>query len=356
MKIYLVGGAVRDQLLGLPIKERDWVVVGSTPETMIKHGYRPVGKAFPVFLHPETNEEYALARTERKTGKGYKGFTFYTDPSVTLEEDLKRRDLTINAIAQADDGTLIDPYNGQAHLQQKLFHHVSAAFAEDPVRILRVARFAAKLPTFTVADKTNQLMQHMVSNGEVDALVPERVWKELERALGETNPNRFFDVLQNCGALTSLFKILEDNRPDINIDGFSAVQRFALLLSQQSLESINTLCKRYGIPNTYRDLAILTCKNLTLYKSLAAPTADALHALIKNTDGLRRTERLSNLLPVLHHITQADHANIITQAITAMQKVDINALKAKGFDGQALGEKIKQVQIETIKNTLSKTG
>ena len=204
MRTYVVGGAVRDALLGLPVKDHDHVVVGATPEEMVSKGYRPVGKDFPVFLHPETQEEYALARTERKTAPGYKGFVFHTSPDVTLEDDLVRRDLTINAIARAEDGTLTDPYGGQRDIEQRIFRHVSDAFAEDPVRILRVARFAARFSDFRVAPETNALMQRMVAEGEVDALVPERVWQELSRGLMEHKPSRMFEVLRDCGALARI--------------------------------------------------------------------------------------------------------------------------------------------------------
>ncbi|HTJ96417.1 MAG TPA: multifunctional CCA tRNA nucleotidyl transferase/2'3'-cyclic phosphodiesterase/2'nucleotidase/phosphatase, partial [Rhodocyclaceae bacterium] len=204
MKIYAVGGAIRDKLLGLPVKDRDWVVVGTTPGGMIRAGYRAVGRDFPVFLHPDTNEEYALARTERKTAPGYAGFVFHTAPDVTLEEDLIRRDLTINAIAEAEDGSLIDPFNGQADIASKTLRHVSAAFAEDPVRILRVARFAARFHDFTVAPETMALMQSMVANGEVNALVAERVWQELAKGLMEAQPSRMLKVLHECGALARI--------------------------------------------------------------------------------------------------------------------------------------------------------
>ncbi|OZA13922.1 MAG: multifunctional CCA tRNA nucleotidyl transferase/2'3'-cyclic phosphodiesterase/2'nucleotidase/phosphatase, partial [Hydrogenophilales bacterium 17-62-8] len=204
MKTYIVGGAVRDRLLGLPVADRDYVVVGASPEQMVALGYQPVGKDFPVFLHPETHAEYALARTERKSGTGYKGFTVHAAPDVTLEEDLSRRDLTINAIAEDSDGALIDPYGGQRDLAARTFRHVSEAFAEDPVRILRVARFAARFTAFTVAAETNALMRQMVDNGEVDALVPERVWQEIARGLMEAQPSRMFHVLRDCGALARL--------------------------------------------------------------------------------------------------------------------------------------------------------
>src|SRR3990167_1942182 len=207
MKIYLVGGAIRDQLLGLPIKERDYVVEGATIEDMLKLGYRQVGKEFPVFLHPKTNEEYALARMERKVKPGYKGFTFDTSPNVSLEDDLLRRDLTINAMAETPDGELVDPYGSKKDLDEKILRHVSMAFAEDPVRILRIGRFLARYYHlgFRIADETMTLMTSMVKAGEVDALVAERVWKELERALGEKNPEQFFRVLEQCEALVKLF-------------------------------------------------------------------------------------------------------------------------------------------------------
>ena len=203
-KIYTVGGAVRDELLGLPVQDRDFVVVGATPEEMVRLGYQPVGKDFPVFLHPQTHEEYALARTERKTARGYKGFQVYASPEVTLEQDLARRDLTINAIAKDEAGALIDPYGGQADLAARVLRHVSPAFSEDPVRILRVARFAARFADFTVAEETLLLMREMVQSGEVDALVPERVWQEISRGLMEAKPSRLFEVLRACGALAKI--------------------------------------------------------------------------------------------------------------------------------------------------------
>jgi tRNA nucleotidyltransferase (CCA-adding enzyme) len=208
MQRYLVGGAVRDRLLGLPVQDRDFVVVGATPQDMVAAGYTPVGKDFPVFLHPQTHDEHALARTERKTAPGYRGFVFHADSDVTLEQDLARRDLTINAMAQAEDGTLTDPFGGQRDLQARVLRHVSPAFLEDPVRILRLARFAARFADFSVAPETMQLMRAMVGNGEIDALVPERVWQELARGLMERAPARMFDVLQGCGALARLLPAL----------------------------------------------------------------------------------------------------------------------------------------------------
>ena len=204
MELFVVGGTVRDALLGLPASDRDWVAVGATPDELVALGYRPVGKDFPVFIHPTTGEEVALARTERKSGRGYRGFTVHAAPGVTLQEDLSRRDLTINAIAQAEDGTLIDPHGGQRDLQAHVFRHVSPAFVEDPVRVLRLARLAARFPDFTVAPETQALLVQMVEAGEVDALVPERVWQELSRGLMATHPSRMFDVLRACGALQRL--------------------------------------------------------------------------------------------------------------------------------------------------------
>ncbi|HET9651511.1 MAG TPA: multifunctional CCA tRNA nucleotidyl transferase/2'3'-cyclic phosphodiesterase/2'nucleotidase/phosphatase, partial [Usitatibacter sp.] len=216
MKTYVVGGAVRDELLGLAVQDRDHVVVGSSPEEMIRLGFRPVGADFPVFLHPQTQEEYALARTERKTGRGYRGFAFHAAPDVTLEDDLRRRDLTINAMARAEDGTLVDPYGGEADLRRGTLRHVSEAFAEDPVRILRVARFAARFG-FAVAPGTMELMQRMVRAGEADALVPERVWQELARGLMEKSPSRMLAVLRECGALARVLPELDAafDRPEV---------------------------------------------------------------------------------------------------------------------------------------------
>lgn len=209
MQLYVVGGAVRDRLLGLPATDRDWVAVGATPEELLALGYKPVGRDFPVFLHPQTGEEVALARTERKTGRGYAGFSVYAAPGVTLEQDLARRDLTINAIAEGQDGTLIDPYGGQADLRAKVLRHVSPAFVEDPVRLLRLARFAARFPDFTVAPETEALLLRMVATGEVDALVPERVWQELARGLMSARPSRMIEVLDRCGAWQRLFRPVE---------------------------------------------------------------------------------------------------------------------------------------------------
>lgn len=337
MKIYAVGGAVRDGLLGLPIKDRDYVVVGATPADMLARGFTPVGKDFPVFLHPVTHEEYALARTERKTAPGYKGFVFHTDAEVTLEEDLIRRDLTINAIAQLEDGSLVDPFGGQRDLQAKVFRHVSAAFAEDPVRILRVARFAARFGDFVVAPETNALMRQMVEAGEVDALVPERVWQELARGLMEAQPSRMFEVLRACGALARIMPELDTlwgvpqpavHHPEIDtgvhvmmvVDYAARRQyklevRVAALLhdlgkgvtpSEQwprhhghealSVELVEQVCKRLKIPNECRDLAIMTARDHGNIGRALSLRPDTIVALYERSDAFRKPERFSDLL------------------------------------------------------------
>src|SRR3984885_6940539 len=268
-QVYLVGGAVRDEMLGLPASERDWVVVGATPEELESAGYRAVGREFPVFLHPETQEEYALARVERKTAPGYRGFETRFSPEVTLEQDLQRRDLTINAMARAPDGTLIDPYGGRHDLEQRLLRHVSPAFVEDPVRVLRVARFAARLSAlgFKLAPETRDLMRFMVCNGEINSLVPERVWREMQRTLSAADPAVFFDILYDCGALAIVLPELEWDEaarralqraaapapaPTQVSAAHSAIEgsvRFAALLAGTALDKITVLCERLRVPN-----------------------------------------------------------------------------------------------------------
>ena len=337
METYTVGGAVRDALLGLPVVDRDYVVVGATPDQMTALGYQPVGQDFPVFLHPQTHEEYALARTERKSGTGYKGFTVYAAPEVTLEQDLHRRDLTINAIAQDTTGKLIDPFGGQADLQAKIFRHVSAAFAEDPVRILRVARFAARFGDFSVAPETLELMRQMVAAGEVDALVPERVWQELSRGLMETQPSRMFQVLRECGALARLFPEIDclfgvpqppQHHPEIDtgihvmlvVDwaaqrGYSLPVRFAALTHDlgkgatppelwprhhghegKSVDRVRTLSARIRIPADCRDLAIAVARDHgNVHRALELRPATIIE-LLERVDAFRRPERFEEFL------------------------------------------------------------
>ncbi|MDB5920727.1 MAG: multifunctional addition/repair protein [Massilia sp.] len=337
MKTYVVGGAVRDELLGLPVKDRDWVVVGATPEHMLAAGFRPVGKDFPVFLHPETQEEYALARTERKTAPGYHGFVFHTAPDVTLEDDLVRRDLTINAIARADDGTLTDPFGGRADIDAKVFRHVSSAFAEDPVRILRLARFAARFPEFSVAPETLALMRQMVEHGEVDALVPERVWQEIARGLMEAAPSRMLAVLRDCGALARIMPELDKlwgvpqpplHHPEVDtgvhmmlvIDyaadcRFDLPVRFAALMHDLGkgvtppehwpshhgheglgVKLIGALCKRLKVPNECRELALMTAREHGNVSRAQILRANTIVTLFERCDAFRKPARFEQML------------------------------------------------------------
>lgn len=336
MKIYTVGGAVRDTLLGLPVQDRDYVVVGATPEDMLAQGFTPVGKDFPVFLHPSSHEEYALARTERKTAPGYRGFVFHTEKDVTLEQDLIRRDLTINAIAMAEDGTLVDPFNGQQDLQSRIFRHVSTAFAEDPVRILRVARFAARFTDFTVAPETNALMRQMVEAGEIDALVPERVWQELSRGLMESQPSHMFAVLRKCGALERILPELDAlwgvpqpalHHPEIDTgihvmlvvdhaakQKFSLPIRFAALMHDlgkgltppqewrhhghegRGLPLIEAVCERLKVTNDCRDLALMTAREHGNIGRALELRANTIVTLFERCDAFRRQQRFIDML------------------------------------------------------------
>jgi tRNA nucleotidyltransferase (CCA-adding enzyme) len=306
VKAYVVGGAVRDELLGLPVQDHDWVVVGATPEDMVAQGYRPVGKDFPVFLHPRTHEEYALARTERKTAPGYHGFVFHTSPDVKLEDDLIRRDLTINAMARAEDGTIVDPYGGRQDLQDRVFRHVSAAFAEDPVRILRLARFAARFPAFRVAESTNALMRAMVNEGEVDALVAERVWQELSRGLMEQTPSRMFEVLRDCGALARILPELDADAADAAayvalmhaVDaaaarGVELPVRFAVLVHGLG-KAIADLAGRLRVPTDCRDLAVMTAREQDQVGRDLDP--EGVVTLFERCDAFRKPERFAQML------------------------------------------------------------
>lgn len=336
MKIYLVGGAVRDQLLGLPYHEKDWVVVGATPEEMLKLNYRPVGKDFPVFLHPETHEEYALARTERKTGKGYTQFAFHASPDVTLEEDLKRRDLSINAMA-VDGVNIIDPYHGQQDIKNKILRHVSEAFLEDPVRILRVGRFLAKFYYlgFQVAPETQALMQEMVKAGEVDALVADRVWQETDRALGEKNPEKFFEVLDYCGALKILFPYLKS--PLKFTDHKNAI-RFAYLFLNNNQENIEYFCKKYPVPVYYKELAVMANQ----YQKPSLKNPAEIIALLEKLDAYRRPERFYDWLEI-------SQLETLKSAYEITKIIDIKPLQEKGLEGKKLGEAIHQERINKLK-------
>ena len=343
MKIYTVGGAVRDELLGLPVKERDYVVVGATPEEMVKQGFKPVGKDFPVFLHPQTHEEYALARTERKSGRGYKGFTVYAAPEVTLEEDLKRRDLTINAIAKADDGTLIDPFHGRKHLKERVLRHVSDAFAEDPVRILRVARFAARLG-FEVHPETMALMRRMVEEGEADYLVAERVWQEFSKGLAEAHPQRMFEVLKRCGLSAKLMPELAAP-PAAIIQLSSVAERFALLTWTLEEDQVSALCERLRAPNDVRELALTSCRSR---QKLAATSAEGLLELLKTADAFRRPQRFAELLRVAQLADTGIDAARIERALRAAAAVDAGEI-AKRASGAGIARLVDDARVKAIR-------
>lgn len=363
MEIYLVGGAVRDQLLTLPVKERDWVVVGATPQEMLERGFRAVGKDFPVFLHPQTQEEYALARTERKVGKGYKGFVFHTSKNVTLEEDLQRRDLTINAMAKTKDGKIIDPYGGQQDLKNKILRHVSPAFAEDPVRILRLARFAAKFHDFSIHPDTLILMKKIVEAGEVDALVAERVWQELKKALQEAWPQRFFEVLSTCHALEILFPELAKQD-----DHFAALKRaalkntpttirFAAWLYPQTKNVIERLCQRYRVPREYHDLAVLVACYHHDYQQSLTLQAEALLKLIERTDAFRRFERWQQFLVTCSFIYENSQAlyHRLLFVQEAAQKVNAASLIKAGMSGEAIAKLLQEMRIQAIADALERS-
>ncbi|MFW5823868.1 MAG: multifunctional CCA tRNA nucleotidyl transferase/2'3'-cyclic phosphodiesterase/2'nucleotidase/phosphatase [Marinobacter sp.] len=366
MEIYLVGGAVRDELLGIPVKDRDWVVVGATPQEMLAKGYKQVGADFPVFLHPETREEYALARTERKQGRGYHGFTVYSAPDVTLEDDLRRRDLTINAMARAQNGTLVDPFGGRKDLQDRQLRHVSPAFAEDPLRILRTARFAARFHHlgFRVADDTMALMQQMVSEGEVRDLVPERVWQEIQRALHEVTPATFFEVLRDTGALRDLIPELadDDHRFGAGTGALATASaqdletecRFAGLLHPLTPDQVETRSAALKAPNGCRDLAELVVRLGPLVQQPSL-TADQALQLFDRADAWRRPERFGQLLATLACLPGGISPEVrsdLEQALEQARAVDARALMARGFKGRELGEAIGRERRQIIARVL----
>ena len=400
MKIYLVGGAVRDHLLDYPVKEKDWVVVGATVQDMLDQNYTQVGKDFPVFLHPDTHEEYALARTERKTSPGYTGFDVHTSPEVTLEDDLLRRDLTINAMAQDINGNIIDPYNGQSDLHKKLFRHVSDAFSEDPVRILRVARFAARYAhlNFSVAPETMTLMQNMVNNGEVDALIAERVWQEMYKALSEKNPEIFFQTLRDCGALQRIFPELdilfgipqpEIYHPEIDtgIHTMMVLQqacklsdnikvRFAALChdlgkgktpkdkwpshhnhEQLGMDVIKNVCQRLRVPNDFRDLAVITSDmHLHIHRAFELKTETLLKAL-ERLDAFRKPERFEEfLLACIADIRgrtsyenfDCPQVEYFRQAQQLLSKLDLTEVTRQELTGPDMAEAIRQARLTAL--------
>lgn len=401
MKIYLVGGAVRDKLLGLPVKDRDWVVVGATAEEMYAHGYKKVGLAFPVFLHPKTHEEYALARTERKIGPGYQGFEFHADPSVTLEEDLSRRDLTINAIARSRNGRLVDPFHGERDLKHRHLRHVSAAFIEDPVRILRVARFAAKLAAynFQVVSETNRLMREMVLNGEINALVPERVWQECEKALATHQPSYFFKVLRHCGALAVLFPEIDrlfgvpaspEWHPEIDTGvhvmmaldaaaqmGFDSEVQFAVLMhdlgkgltdkqhwpshtghDESGLALVKAFCDRWHVPNTYRDLAMLVTRYHGICHKVISLRADAVVTTLQALDAFRKPARFQQFLQACqadscgrigHENDPYPQARIFQQAYELAARVSPQPFIDAGYQGMEIARQLYAARVKAVK-------
>jgi len=344
VKVYAVGGAVRDELLGLPVKDRDYVVVGATPEEMERLGYKPVGKDFPVFLHPNTHEEYALARTERKSGRGYKGFAVHTSPDVTLEDDLRRRDVTINAMAKAVDGALIDPYGGKRDLEQGILRHVSEAFAEDPVRILRVARFAARFG-FQVAPETIALMRKMVEGGETDYLVPERVWQEFAKGLMEREPERMFEVLDACSLRK---KLLPELRERSGLAGATLPVRFARLCWPLKESEVEALCERLKVPSDVRELALLACRNRLALRASRLATPQALLELLKRADAFRRPGRFAELLEVARRDVPVVDTTRLEGAYTAAAAVDAGAVAAAAPTPADIPRLIDERRIEAI--------
>ncbi|MGZ5026182.1 MAG: multifunctional CCA addition/repair protein [Methylobacter sp.] len=400
MEIYLVGGAVRDKLLGLQVKERDWVVVGETPESMEKQGYRPVGKDFPVFLHPQSREEYALARTERKTAPGYKGFIVHASPDVSLEQDLIRRDLTINAMAMTPEGRLVDPYGGQHDLEQRIFRHISPAFAEDPVRILRVARFAARYAHlgFTLADETLMLMQAMVTAGEVDHLVPERVWAELFKALTEKSPSAFFYVLKNCMALEKIFPEIaclfgvpqpEKYHPEIDtgIHAMLCLEQAALLSSNpevrfaalvhdlgkgvsprehwpshhgheaKGLPILEQMCTRLRVPNSFKTLALQVMQYHTHCHRVSELRASTLTDMLAALGAFKPVNKLPEFLQACEADAKGrtglennpyPQAERVIGAARAAASVDMSAILNGELKGAQIGEAIRRLRIKAV--------
>ena len=358
MRSYVVGGAVRDELLGLPVRDRDWVVVGATPEEMLAAGFRPVGKDFPVFLHPDTNEEYALARTERKSGPGYKGFSFHAAPDVTLEQDLQRRDLTVNAMARDEYGEIIDPFGGRRDLAARVLRHVSPAFAEDPLRILRVARFSARFDEFTVAPETMGLMRDIVAAGEVEHLVAERVWQEIARGLMETHPQRMFAVLCESGALARLLPELDvlpaDGRNALDAGLARAVARdaplearWAVALHRLDGDTARAVSERLKAPNEARDLALMLAREAASLRCERSEAETALN-LLARCDALRRPERFSALLAAAHDCHPDFDPTPWRDALAAAQGVDAGAIATACADKREIPQRVREARIAAI--------
>ena len=357
MKTYLVGGAVRDQLLNYPYRERDWVVVGASAGELLSLGYEQVGKDFPVFLHPVSKEEYALARTERKSGKGYTGFKCISTPEVTLEQDLLRRDLTINAMAQDSQGDIIDPYGGQQDLRLKILRHVSDAFVEDPLRVLRVARFSARYAHigFTVASETLSLMRSIADSGELDTLPQERIWKEFERALAEKNPEQFLLVLRQCNALEHLipeFNSLSERSMTALIQASKTHSapaiRFALLFVDIDADTTKMLCKRIKAPKPYRELAVLVSDFADQLGAGSIP-ADKQLLLMEATDAFRKPKRFNDFLTSCAILFNNQRlVSSLNSSLQAATSIDANELVARGLRGKQIAKTLRQQRLKAI--------
>ena len=406
MEIFTVGGAIRDELLGLPVQDRDYVVVGASPAAMLARGFKPVGKDFPVFLHPQSHEEYALARTERKTGRGYKGFAFHAAPEVSLSEDLARRDLTINAIARSADGSLIDPHHGVDDLAAGVLRHVGPAFAEDPVRVLRLARFAARFATFQIASETITLARSMVADGELDHLVAERVWQELAKGLLEERPSRMFAVLRECGALARLLPELDrlygvpqraECHPEIDtgvhvmmvVDrsaqrGCGLPVRFAVLLHDlgkgstaaadlprhpgheaRSAEMVSAVCKRLKVPLECRDLALLVARHHGDIHRGPQLEAASIVRLLESTDAMRRPERFEQVLEACACDFQGrlgwqdapyPAASLFRRALALARGVDAAKIAHNCSDPAAIGARVHAARVAAVGQSIAGRG
>lgn len=400
MKTYRVGGCVRDRLLGLAVNDIDWVVTGASSEQMLVLGYKSIGKDFPVFLHPQTKQEYALARSERKTGPGYKGFEITADPATTIEQDLLRRDLTINAMAEAEDGTIVDPYGGQRDLEARCLRHVSAAFVEDPVRVLRVARFAARFHRlgFRLADDTAELIRQMGESGELEALVAERVWSELARALDEADPAVFFNTLRDCGVLQGLFPEIDalfgvpqnaKYHPEIDTGlhlmlalqasaalGHDNETRFAVLMHDlgkastpaeilpshhgheaRGNETVKAFCKRWRVPKAHTELALITTEfHLQAHRSMEL-NATRLLNLFTRTDALRKPARFHKMLDACRADIRSrggsenaayPQAEFLASLADKLRQLDIAEIRQQGLAGKAMGQAIRDARLRLI--------
>lgn len=350
MECYLVGGAVRDELLGRPISERDWVVVGATADDLLAEGYRQVGRDFPVFLHPETGEEYALARTERKTGPGHQGFEVHADPSVTLEEDLVRRDLTINAMARGADGRLVDPFGGRVDLEARVLRHVSAAFEEDPLRVFRVARFAARLPDFQVADETLDLMRGMAGRGALDELSAERIWLELTKVLESAVPGRFIAVLKACGALEPWFREFVSVEPG-DPDALSTMeQRFAAFVSPLEAMALAALCDRLKVPKAPTRLAGWVARYGDVLATWRSADVSVLLRALTERGAFRPDGDLSDALVVIETLRSVDLHGLRQVSERIRSDVRPDLLQAQGLSGKALGEALDGARMTALES------